>query len=156
MKAAQAGNQCAGAFGNDNQNAHVAVDALAHLRAPDLHDHVLSVAQGGAMDLGDRGSGERFALECPEDLVKRASQGAVQLALGLLRRERPGMLAQVPQLPQIGLREEVWPHAEGLADLEEGRAKIVERLAQVQRQGRRIGADAATALAQIEQDQRRC
>ncbi len=64
MKAAQAGNQCAGAFGNDNQNAHVAVDALAHLRAPDLHDHVLSVAQGGAMDLGDRGSGERFALEC--------------------------------------------------------------------------------------------
>ena len=77
------------------------------------------------MDLGDRGGSERLGLEAREQL------GPEVLAhdlLDLRERERRHLVHELPQLLDVDIREQVRPRGEQLAELQVGRAELLERL----------------------------
>ena len=72
---------------------------------------------------------------CSSNSRKSRSQRQVEIFLDhplhVLERERPDVVLQSPQLADDVRRKEIRPHREQLPELHEGRAEIVEQLAEV-------------------------
>ena len=104
------------------------------------------------MDLADRGSGERLAVELDEEALDRLAELLVDDALDLLVRERAHVVLEPAQLGDDVRRQHVGPHREELAELDEGRAELVEELAEVLAALRRRAVDEHFAVATARQE----
>ena len=83
------------------------------------------------MHLADRGGGDRLAVELQEEPLDRLAQLLPDDALDLLVREGAHVVLEPAQLGDDVRRQDVGPHREQLAELDEGRAELVEELAEV-------------------------
>ena len=83
------------------------------------------------MHLADRGGRERLAVELEEESLDREAEVFEDDALDLLVRERAHVVLEAAELADDVRRQDVGPHREQLAELDEGRAELVEELAKV-------------------------
>ena len=107
--------------------ADVGLEALADVRALNLHCDRFARVQDGPMDLADGGGRERSGLEGPEDLLRRAAELALHDLPDLVVRERADRVQQLEQLVAVGRRQQVEPHGQHLAELDPGPAELLER-----------------------------
>ena len=83
------------------------------------------------MHLADRRRRERLAVELEEETLDREAEVFEDDALDLLVRERAHVVLEAAELGDDVRRQDVRPHREQLAELDEGRAELVEELAEV-------------------------
>ena len=81
------------------------------------------------MDLADRGGGHRRRVELDEEALDRLAELFLDHALDVLVRERAHVVLQAAELGDDVRRQDVRTHREQLAELDEGRAQLVEELA---------------------------
>jgi hypothetical protein len=106
------------------QDVQVGPDDLLDARPADLQRQLAAVGPDGAVDLRDRGRGQRLRVD-GEELRGRAAVLLVQDRPGLGERERPHRVAQQRQLAGVRLRQDVGPGAQDLPELDERRAQIL-------------------------------
>ena len=118
------------------QVAQVGLDRLGDARVLDLDRDRLALGRGGAVDLADRGGGERLLLEVVEEVLDRLPELLPQQLLDALEGERRDVVAQARErrfeLLALGLgdRGEV-DGREDLADLHRRAAHLAELLDQL-------------------------
>ena len=83
------------------------------------------------MHLSDRGGGHRAPVELEEEALDREPEVLLDHALDLFERERADVVLEPAELRDDVRRQDVRPHGEELAELDEGRAELVEELAQM-------------------------
>ncbi len=83
------------------------------------------------MHLADRRCGDRLVVELEEEALDRLTELLQDDALDLLVRERAHVVLEAAELRDDVRREHVGAHREQLAELDEGRAELVEELAEV-------------------------
>ena len=81
------------------------------------------------MHLADRGGGDRGRVELGEELLDREAEVFADHALDVLVREGTHVVLERLELDQDVRRDDVGPRREQLAELDEGRAELVEHLA---------------------------
>ena len=86
------------------------------------------VREDGAMDLADRGCGHRHRVELAEQPLDRLAETLLDHLRRLLVRERRYVVLEAAELGDDVRRQDVRPHREELAELDEGRAELVEHL----------------------------
>ena len=96
-----------------------------------LHGDLLPVRKRRAVHLADRGRGDRGRIEVQEEPLERVAQIVLDHPLGLLERERAHVVLERSQLDDDVRRDDVGPRREQLPELDEGRAELVEQLAQM-------------------------
>ena len=113
------------------EEAEVGLDLLRRARPLHLDGDDVAVREHRAVDLADRGRGHRLAVELEEETLDRLAELLADDALDLLVGERAHVVLKPAQLGDDVRRQHVGPHREELAELDEGRAELVEELAQV-------------------------
>ena len=113
------------------EKREVGLDLPAGLGPLHLDGDRPAVRERGPVDLADRRGGQRLLLELEEEPPQRQVEIFLDHPLHVLERERPDVVLQAAQLADDVRREEIRPHREQLAELHEGRAEIVEQLAEV-------------------------
>jgi hypothetical protein len=113
------------------EEAEVGFDLLGCSRALDLHSDRVAVREHGAVHLADRRGGDRLAVELEEEALDREAEVVLDDALDLLVREGAYVVLQAAELGDDVRRQDVRAHREQLAELDEGRAELVEELAEV-------------------------
>ena len=116
--------------------AQVSLDRLRHPGVLDLHDDVVAVDRGGAVDLADRGRGKRTLVEVGEHALERAAELLPHELLELGEGHRWDVVAEggelALQLVLLVLVEAVeLDHRDDLADLHRRAAhlpKLVDQL----------------------------
>ena len=83
------------------------------------------------MHLADGGRGDGALVELQEKPLDRVAEVFLEHALDLLERDRANVVLQRSQLGDDVRRHDVGARREQLAELDEGRAELVEHLAQV-------------------------
>ena len=121
--------------------AQVDLHRLGHAGVLDLDRHGLAVARDCAVDLPDRGGGERLVLELGEVLGQRAAELGAHELLELRPRQRRHVVAQrrerALELLALGLRDRgELDRRKHLADLHRGAAHAPELLDELAREGR--------------------
>ena len=119
--------------GGNLQQGDVMLDHGQDAGAQDLHrDFAAAVllVQYREMHLGYRGRGHRLALEPGEDLVHRFAVSLLQFGDGQVRRKRRHAVLQLRQFVGDIQRQQVTPGRQQLAELDENRSQIFQRLAQ--------------------------
>ena len=96
-----------------------------------LDRDALAVRQRRPVHLPDRGGGDGGRLELREELLDRKPEVLADHPLDVLVRERPHVVLQGLQLEHDVGRDDVGPRREQLAELDEGRAELVQHLAEV-------------------------
>ena len=129
---------------DEAQDAHVGGDAALDVRALDLDDHVAPVEEARGVHLRDRGRRERLGVELGEELVGARAQLDGERALDVGVGERLDAIERLLELAAVGLGEEALRRGDDLAELEVGRAEILEGAAH-QRRGRGRARRAACA-----------
>ena len=109
------------------QQAQVGVDLLAHARPADLEHDRRAVLQLRAVHLRDRRRAVRVRLDVAEHLERRAPERALELGQQLLERHRRHVGLQLLEFGDPARREEVDARRHHLAELDEGRAELLER-----------------------------
>jgi hypothetical protein len=89
------------------------------------------VRQDGFVDLADRRGGDRDRVELGEKAFDRLAELLLDHALDVLVREGADVVLQAAELGDDVRREDVGAHREELPELDEGRAQLVEELAEV-------------------------
>ena len=107
------------------EDVEVGLDDLVDPRSADLEGDHSASGECRAMDLRDRGGGERLGLDRPEDLRRRPAEFLGEDRLDLGERERLDVVAELRQLGRVGFGEEVGAGAEDLAELHEGRPEVL-------------------------------
>ena len=130
-------------FGERGQRAEqleVERDLLLDPRPAHLDDDLAAGTQQPAVDLCDRRTGERLLVEPGEDLEPDL---LVDDPARLLEREGRHVVDQPLELLDVDVRKQVGPRREQLAELDEGRAELLEPLPERLRAlaGRRPVAD---------------
>jgi hypothetical protein len=97
-------------------------------RALDLDGNHGSVMQGRAMDLCRRGRGERLVLDRREELLRRATELALDDGPRVLPWKRRGVALQLRELLDDLGRQGVAAAGDHLADLHVGRSELLEQL----------------------------
>ncbi len=127
-------------------HGQVLAHPAGHRGALHLDDDRGAVAQGGRVDLGDGGGGQRGVLDRGEDLVERAPQLLAQDPLD----DRPGLGRDLVAAPlELGHqrgREDAVTGGDDLAQLDVGRAELLEGGAQAARQAGHRGLAAPAAV----------
>ena len=119
-----------GLVGEELEEAQVAIDVV--LRGGTLHldDHALSVLEHGSVHLPDRARGERLGLDAREYVLPGNAELLLHDADDLgLAHGRDAVLER-GELGDGFRREQVGARGEDLAELREGRAELLERLAE--------------------------
>ena len=111
----------------DVHDLEVALDPLAHAGTHDLDDDFLARAQPRRVHLSDRGGGERLVVEAVEHLLGGPAIGALDDEFRVLYRERRHAVLQLGELVRDVGRQQVAPRGQGLAELDEDRAELLER-----------------------------
>lgn len=106
-----------------HEGAHVTLDLPFDADATYLDDHLPSVRQAGGVDLRDRRSSERLALEVKKELAERAAKRPLDLADRMLCREWGDVILQRLQRGDVFVGQHVATEAERLAELDECRSK---------------------------------
>ncbi len=127
-------------FGDDLHQPDVALDAARDAGTHHLDDDLAAVVQGGGMDLGDRGRGERLLVEREKDVLQR-------LAVGLLddrARDDAGegrhVVLQMGELFGEIIGQQIAARGQDLAELDEDRSEILQRAAYAPRARRAVAA----------------
>ena len=113
------------------EEAEVGFDLLGRARALDLDRDDMAVREHGSVHLADRRGGQRLAVELEEEALDREAEVFEDDALDLLVRERAHVVLEAAELGDDVRRQDVRAHREQLAELDEGRAELVEELAEV-------------------------
>jgi hypothetical protein len=113
------------------EQRQVGLDLPRCVRALDLDGDAAAVREGGAVHLADRGGGDRRRVEVGEELLDAQLEVLADDALDVLVRDRPDVVLELLQLGHDVGRDDVGAGREELAELDEGRAELVEHLAQV-------------------------
>jgi hypothetical protein len=111
---------------DEDQDAHVAVDLQLHARAQHLHDDLASVEGARRMHLRHGRGGEGLRVEADEEELRRLAERFLDRGDRLLDREGLHVVLQLLQLGEVFGREEIGAQAQGLAQLHEGRAQILQ------------------------------
>ena len=106
---------------------------VADARALDLDRHRLAAVQDGAVDLADRGGGERLVAERPEDRLGIGAELLADDRADLVVRERRDLVEELEQLVAVGGRQQVEAQGQHLAQLDPGAAQALEGQAQPDR-----------------------
>ncbi|MNZ70471.1 hypothetical protein D3C78_888100 [compost metagenome] len=130
MQAAGVAGDAFGEAGDDEQPGDVGADHRLEVRANHLDHHFLAGLQLRGVDLGDRGGGQRFALEAGEDLLDLGAQLFLDARHGEFRRERRNIVLQVCQFVGDIVRQQVTAGGEDLAELDEDRPEVFQGQAQ--------------------------
>ncbi len=109
----------------------VALDLAVGPRTLNLDDDVAAVRKRRPVDLADRRRRRRDRIELLEEALDRLAELGADHVLHLLVRERRDVVLEPAELGDDVRRENVRPHREQLAELDEGRAELVEHLPQV-------------------------
>ena len=136
--------------GEHAEQAEVAGDLLTCARTLHLHHDALAGRQRRAVHLRDRTGGERLGLDALEHVVPRDAQLLLHHLDDLRLGERRHLVAQRGELVDVLRRHEVGTGGEHLPELAEGRAELLERLAELARGLAGLGA-VVVALAPGEQ-----
>ena len=103
---------------------------MRRIRPLHLDDDPAPVGQRRAVDLPDRRGRDRRLLEVEVELLERELELFLDDSAGLLERERRHRVLERLQLEDDVRRDDVGARREELAELDEGRAELVEHLAQ--------------------------
>ena len=128
------------------EEPEVGLDLLRRAGPLHLDGDDVPVREHRAVHLADRGGGDRLGVELDEEALDRLAQVLLDHALDLLVRERAHVVLEAAQLGDDVRREDVRPHREQLAELDEGRAELVEQLAEVLAALRRRAVDDPRAV----------
>ena len=129
----------------------VGLDLSRRARTLHLDGDLPPVRQRGAMHLSDRGGGDRRLVELREELGDREAEILLDHLLDICDRKRPDVVLQAAQLRDDVGRKDVGPRRQQLAELDEGRAKLVEHLAQMLAALRRLPVDLDPGAASREE-----
>ena len=129
------------------QHLQVFVDLRFDPRVLHLDDDPLARLQPGAVDLADRGRGDRRQLELGKQLVQRLAQLRLDRLANDLRRIGGRRRLELLQLVGQLLADQVGPGAQQLAELDERRPQLGERQAD-SRFARQAGQRLAVAVLQ--------
>jgi hypothetical protein len=151
LQAAAVGPQSLQQAGGHLEQRDVMLDHRLDAGAQDLYGYFAAVRQFGEMHLRHRGRGHRAALEAGEDLVHRLAIGLFQLRDRLFGREGRHPILQSRQLVGDIQRQQVAASGKHLAELDEDRAQVFQRLAQADRTRRRDVAPEQQALHYAQQ-----
>ena len=113
------------------EEPEVGLDLLRGAGALHLDRDLVAVREDCAVDLADRGGGDRLTVELEEEALDREREVFLDHALDVLVREGPHVVLEPAELGDDVGRQDVRPHREQLAELDEGRAELVEELAEV-------------------------
>ena len=80
-------------------------------------------ADGGEMDLRQRGGGHRFCLEADEELRDRLAQATLHHALGFFAGEGRQPILQAGEILRQGVADQIGPGGQELPELDEGGAE---------------------------------
>ena len=128
------------------EETEVGLDLLRRARSLHLDGDDVAVREHRTVDLADRGRGQRLAVEFEEETLDRLAELLADDALDLFVRERAHVVLEPAQLGDDVRRQHVGPHREELAELDEGRAELVEELAEVLAALRRRAVDDPRAV----------
>ena len=117
--------------GGLEEQRQVGLDLPRRVRALHLDDDAAAVRQDGAVHLADRRGGERLLVELEEEPLDRLAELLLHDALDVGVREGTDVVLEPAQLDDDVRRHGVGPRREQLAELDEGRAELVQHLAQV-------------------------
>ena len=123
------------------EEPEVGLDLLRRARALHLDGDAVAVREHRAVDLADRRRRDRLAVELEEEALDRLTEVLADDALDLLVRERAHVVLEPAELGDDVRRQDVGPHREELAELDERRAELVEQLAEVPPALRRRAVD---------------
>ena len=112
------------------EQPEIRLDLAGGRRPLDLDGHDLAVGQDGAVHLADRGRRDRNLVELEERLLDGEPELLLDHLAHLLERERRDVVLELPQLDDDVRRDDVRPRREELPELHEGRAELVEHLAE--------------------------
>ena len=112
------------------QQREVGLDLARRARALHLDRDAVAVREHGAVHLADRGGRHRRLLELEEEPLDRLVELLLDRLLRQLERERADVVLEAAQLGDDVRRQDVRPHREQLAELDERRPELVEHLAQ--------------------------
>ncbi len=102
------------------------------------------------MDLADRSGGHRHRIELAEQPLDRLAEALLDYLRDLLVRKRRHVVLEAPELGDDVRRQDVRPHREQLAELDERRAELVEHLPQVAAAlGGRLAEDLAVLADEV-------
>ena len=113
------------------EESEVGFDLLRRPGPLHLDGDRVAVREDGAVHLADRRGGQRFSVELEEEALDRLAELLLDDALDVFVRERAHVVLQASELGDDVRRQDVGPHREQLAELDEGRAELVEQLAEV-------------------------
>ena len=113
------------------EQRQVALDLPGRARALHLDRDEAAAGELGEVHLADRGRRDRDRVERGEELVDRRPQVLLDHPLDVGVRERPHVVLELAQLGDDLGRDDVGAGREQLAELDERRPELVERLAQV-------------------------
>src|SRR5262249_11240896 len=108
----------------------VRLDLARRVRPLHLDRNALAVGQQRVVDLADRGSGCRSLVELEEGLLDRQAELFADDSLDLSERNWPDVVLELLQLDDDVGWDDVRARGEELAELDEGRAELLEHLAQ--------------------------
>ena len=109
----------------------VGLDLAWRVGALNLDGDAVAVREGCAVDLADRGGGDRGLVEFGEELLDRELEVFSDDALDVFVGERAHVVLEGLQLGQDVRRDDVGAGREELAELDERRAELVQHLPQV-------------------------
>ena len=109
----------------------VALDLLRRVRPLHLDGHAAAVRKRGAVDLADRRRGYRGRVEVGEELLDAQLELLADDTLDVVVGDRTDVVLELLQLEHDVGRDDVGAGREQLAELDEGRAELVEHLTQV-------------------------
>ena len=131
----EAGQPLAHQMGDVAEDVEVGVNQALDARPLHLDHHVRPVGQQRGVDLGQRGRGDGRGVEGGEDFRQRPAQLSLDQRQDRLPRVGRHVVLQVAQFGQHCRRQDFRPRAGDLAQLDERRAKLLQR--QPQPHGRR-------------------
>ena len=112
------------------EDAQVGLDLRLDARPPHLEHHRCPVDEGRAVHLRDRRRAEGRAVEVEEHIGRRGADRLLDDRQQLVERDRRRAAVQLRELRGPLGRQEVVAGREHLPELDEGRAELLERLAQ--------------------------
>jgi len=112
------------------EEREIDLDLLLDLGSADLDDHAPAVPHQGAVDLSDRGGGQRRLVDLDERIRRQVLRDD---APDVRERNAGHLVDQLPQLVDVDVRKKVRARREQLAELDERRAELLECMAELDR-----------------------
>ncbi|MCY1528890.1 hypothetical protein D9M68_640120 [compost metagenome] len=130
MQAARFGGDAFGQAGEQEQPGQVGADHRLEVRADHLDHHFLAAAQLRGVYLGDRGGGQRLAVEAREQAGDLGAELFLDQRHRVLGIERRHLVLEEGQLVGDVRRQQVAAGRQQLAELDEDRPEVLQRQAQ--------------------------